>query len=171
MAASHLAPEGVRLSRRRERSGALSWGSSRPLVDVSGASRLERAGCGRLGLRWKPRASCCVNRGPGGWRRLQERGARCSGLPARAPGPERRGRVLLFGLGVWRPFPQREKGYFLTPPFQPPFQGRVTQCPAPFLSSLGHRGDNPKKAHHNRAVSKAPSLGIRWWGSRCLDGG
>ncbi|KAL6045459.1 hypothetical protein STEG23_004000, partial [Scotinomys teguina] len=30
--------------------------------------------------------------------------------------------------------------------------GRVTPCPAPFLSSLGHRSDNPKRAHHNRAV-------------------
>lgn len=42
---------GVRFSGRRERSVALSWSSSpRPSVDVSGASRLERAGCGRLGL-------------------------------------------------------------------------------------------------------------------------
>lgn len=113
----------------------------------------------------------CCDRGPGGWRRLQERGEPYSGLPARVLGRERRRKVLLWGLGVWRPFPRGKKGYFLTPPFQPPFQGRVTQCPAPFLSSLGHRSDNPKEAHHNRAVSKAPGLGIRWWGSRPLGGG
>lgn len=106
-------------------------------------------------------AGCC-GRGPGGWRRLEKRGWR-SELRVRAQGPERRRRVMLCGLGARRPFP-RGKRRSLTPPFQPPFQGRVTPCPAPFLSSLGHRSDNPKRAHHNRAVSKAPSLGIRWWG-------
>lgn len=99
---------GIRLSRRRKRSVALPRRSPspRPSADVSGAGRLERAGCGRLGLQWKPRARLAAgDRGPGGWRRLQKRGTRCSGLAARAPGPERRRRVLLFRLGVWRPFP------------------------------------------------------------------
>lgn len=50
----------------------------------------------------------CWDRGP--W--LQERGARCSGLSARAPGPERRRRVLLFWIRSLEAFPQGKKAIF-----------------------------------------------------------
>lgn len=111
-------------------------------------------------------ASCCE---PGSGRLAAAPGAWGAVLGAArlSTGSGEAGKGAAFWVRSLEAFSQGKKSYFLTPPFQ----GRVTQCPAPFLSSLGHRGDNPKKAHHNRAVSKAPSLGIRWWGSCPLDGG
>lgn len=153
---------GIRLSRRRKRSVARFCSfSPRPSVDVSGAGRLERAGCGRLGLQWKPRARLAAGTGVRGSRSVG-RGARGCRLGHRV----RRGGggCCFFGLGVWRPFP-RGKRLFSHTSFPTSFPGQSNPVPRPFPVIFGSpQRHNPKKAHHNRAVSKDPGLGDKVMG-------
>lgn len=77
---------------------------------------MERADCGRLGLPWKPRAKLAsrCDRGPGGWRLLQERGARCSGLGGSGAGSGEAEKGAGFWVRSLEAFPQGKKAIFLT---------------------------------------------------------
>lgn len=173
-------------------SGRRSWWSGR-LTPSTGGIRWSRRREGSVALVALLLDPQWTSQGLEGWSGLGAGGWVCGGSRGRGwllgPGSRRLGGawVALRAAGSGTGSGEAEKGdalwvrsseafprgtrRSLTPPFQPPFQGRVTPCPAPFLSSLGHRSDNPKRAHHNRAVSKAPSLGMRWWGSRPLGRG